>query len=83
MKQLLVVAAVVLILWAPATAQTRSATVDQLRDLLPFGELQTEVPELSLREYERALRSPASELDSEYLGRLSANPYLPDSTSNP
>ena len=83
MKQLLVVvAAVVLLLWVPATAQTRSPAVDQWRDLVPFSDLQTEVPGLTLRDYEQVLRSLASEVDSDYLGRLSANPYLPDSTSN-
>ncbi len=79
MKRLLPIVLAIVALATPAAAQTPSATEAYVR---------------ALEQYEAALRTLAADFDgdgewlgstgveSDYLGRLSTNPYLPDSTGN-
>jgi hypothetical protein len=78
-----------LLMTTPALAQT-GASAHELRRLVPFAAMQLEAPGLTLEQYEEAIRSvaqrgvirPTSPVGDDYLGRLTTNPYLPDSTTN-
>src|SRR5688500_17550365 len=59
----------------------------ELRTAVPYARLLAKYPGLTLEQYNAIIKSVASDLpapsSSRYLGRLSANPYAPDSTANP
>ncbi|HXH07686.1 MAG TPA: hypothetical protein VNI83_13975 [Vicinamibacterales bacterium] len=84
----IVVSSLVLLAVVPATAQQRSKE-QEIRRALPYLELKRFMSDLTPAEYDRLVRELARETGrpvqprGTYLGRLSRNPYLPDSTSNP
>lgn len=102
MKQAVLGILLVVAFAMPALGQ-HAVTEAELRRLVPYWEMKRVVPDLTLDQYDRAIREVArqrsvlprvptwaqpwpltpSGADGEYLGRLSVNPYLPDSTSNP
>jgi hypothetical protein len=94
MKQWLFGTLFVAVLAIPVSAQ-QPTTEAQLRALVPYSEMKLAIPGLTLDQYNRAIREvarqpvvprvptlPTPAPKTDYLGRLSVNPYLPDSTSN-
>lgn len=83
----------VAILASGVSAQQRVSEAE-LRRLVPYWEMKKEIPGLTLDQYDRAVRKITRQRTqlpeplvrpvprTDYLGRLSTNPYLPDSTSN-
>jgi len=88
MKQMLVGVAVVLCVVSTAWAQ-QGATEAEIRRAVPYSTMLRTMPTLTIEQYNQAVRElartprpPAPTPRPVYLGTLSANPYLPDSTSN-
>jgi hypothetical protein len=88
MKRTIVVSSLALLAAVPAAGQQTSKE-REIRRAVPYIALKQLVPDLTVVEYSRLVRELAGEeqcpvrLRGTYLGRLSRNPYLPDSTSNP
>lgn len=90
MMRLVLGGVLVVALAAPAGAQTGTRE-QELRRLVPFSAMQRDIPGLTLDQYEDAIRAvtrrgpalPSAPSGDDYLGRLTTNPYLPDSTTNP
>lgn len=87
MKQAIVASLVVLLAAVPAAGQQASRECDSRRTM-PYAELTRLMSNLTLVEYDRLVRELARATEGPvvpsgtYLGRLSKNPYLSDSTSN-
>jgi hypothetical protein len=91
MTRTIVVSMLVLLAAVPAAGQQASRE-REVRRTMPYAELKRLMSDLTLLEYDRLVRELARETPrpavpavplGTYLGRLSENPYLPDSTSNP
>jgi hypothetical protein len=88
MKRTIVMSLFVLLAAVPAAGQQASRECE-IRRALPYHELKRLMSDLTPMEYDRLVRELARETHrperplGTYLGRLSENPYLPDSTSNP
>ncbi len=92
MKRLTVLFVVALLLVVVPVQAQKPATEAEIRALVPYSSLKAKIPNLSLQDYNRIVRELAQDqgpavptrrtTTPSSIGRLSTNPYLPDSTSN-
>jgi len=90
MPKVLLAALLFGMLSAPAPAQ-QAATEAEIRRQVPYSPMRQSIPGLTLAEYNKAIRDvarapadrrPMPRNSPERLGRLTTNPYLPDSSAN-
>ena len=96
MTRAVLLVAVLSVLPLTSFAQSQAETEAAIRRLVPYATMKRDLPTLTLGQYEAAIRALAQEQARmqpalparpptpsrrQSLGRLSTNPYLPESTS--